>query len=310
MRNPHERCLVMGVLNVTPDSFSDGGVYNSIDAAVLQARTMIAAGADIIDIGGESTRPGAAMVTEAEEQHRILPVIAAIRRESVLPVSVDTRNAGTARLAIAEGADIINDISALRHDPRMAETAAAAGVPVILMHMQGTPATMQRAPQYTDVTGEVIAFFEERLSFARDAGISHLVIDPGIGFGKTLEHNLQLLRELPRLGVLGCSVLVGTSRKSFLGALTGADTPDRLPGSIASNLHVWERGAAVLRVHDVRAMRDALTVAEAIAGYHQAFQGATDSGSENTHAGAGERTSVEARQQRTADTVNGGTHAV
>lgn len=266
MRNPHERCLLMGVLNVTPDSFSDGGVYNSVDAAVLQARTMITAGADIIDIGGESTRPGAAVVTEAEEQRRILPVIAAIRRESVLPVSVDTRNAGTARLAIEEGADIINDISALRHDPRMAETAAAAGVPVILMHMQGTPATMQHAPRYTDVTGEVIAFFEERLSFARDAGLSQLVIDPGIGFGKTLDHNLQLLRELPRLGVLGCPVLVGTSRKSFLGALTGADTPDRLPGSIASNLHVWGRGAAVLRVHDVRAMRDALTVAEAIAG--------------------------------------------
>lgn len=310
MRDRGQHCLIMGVLNVTPDSFSDGGAFSAIDAALLHAREMVAAGADIIDIGGESTRPGAADVTEAEEQRRVLPVIAAIRRETDIPVSIDTRNAGTARAAVAEGADIINDVSALRHDARMAETVASTGAPLVLMHMLGTPATMQHAPRYEDVTTDVIAFLEQRLATAREAGITRIVIDPGIGFGKTLEHNLQLLRELPRLAVLGCPVLVGTSRKSFLGALTGADTKDRLPATIASNLLAWERGASVLRVHDVRAMRDALTVAEAIAGDRRTAPESAESASERSGGGAGGRTSIDARQQRMADAMNGGTHAV
>ena len=265
LRDPRQRCLVMGVLNVTPDSFSDGGVFASVDAALRQARRMIADGVDIIDIGGESTRPGAAVVGEEEERRRVLPVITAIRRESAVPISIDTRNAGTAHAAIAEGADILNDISALGHDPRMAGVAAEAGVPVVLMHMRGTPATMQDSPHYGDVTREVRTFLEERIAFARARGITRLIADPGIGFGKTLAHNLRLLHDLRRFDALDCPLLVGTSRKSFIGAITGAAVTDRLPGSIASALLAWQRGAGILRVHDVRATRDALAVAEAIA---------------------------------------------
>ena len=266
MRDPQQRCLLMGILNVTPDSFSDGGRHDSVEAALRHARRMIAEGADIIDVGGESTRPGAATVSREEERRRVLPVISALRRETDVPISIDTRNACTARAAIAEGAGIINDISALRHDAEMAATAAAAGVPVVLMHMQGDPATMQRKPEYADVLAELRRFFEERIAFALEQGIGQIVLDPGIGFGKTLEHNLRLLRELAAFGDLGHPVLVGTSRKSFIGALTGADTEHRLAGSIASGLLAWREGAGILRVHDVGAMRDALTVAEAIAG--------------------------------------------
>lgn len=266
MREARERCAIMGILNVTPDSFSDGGSHDTVDAALAHALAMIADGADIIDVGGESTRPGAAEIPVDEELRRVLPVITEIRRSSDIPISIDTRHAEVARAAIGEGADIINDVSALRHDPLMAATAAATGVPVVLMHMQGTPATMQRQPHYENVTEEVKLFFEERLAFCRAEGITRVVVDPGIGFGKGLEHNLQLLRELRALAPLGCPVLVGTSRKSFIGVLTGTEVGDRLPGSIASGLLAWQQGAGVLRVHDVRAMRDALRVAEAIAG--------------------------------------------
>lgn len=266
MREARERCVIMGILNVTPDSFSDGGSHDSVDTALAHALAMIDDGADIIDVGGESTRPGAAEISVDEELRRVLPVIAAIRRSSDIPISVDTRHAEVARAAIGEGAGIINDVSALRHDALMAATAAATDVPVVLMHMQGTPATMQRQPYYENVTEEVKLFFEERLSFCRAEGITRVVVDPGIGFGKGLDHNLQLLRELRAFAPLGCPVLVGTSRKSFIGALTGAEVGDRLPGSIASGLLAWQQGAGILRVHDVRAMRDALRVAEAIAG--------------------------------------------
>ena len=264
MREARERCVIMGILNVTPDSFSDGGSHGSVEAALAHALAMIADGADIIDVGGESTRPGSAEISVDEEMRRVLPVIAAIRRASDIPISVDTRHAEVARAAIEEGAGIINDISALRHDPHMAATAAATNVPVVLMHMQGTPATMQQQPHYKNVTEDVILFFEERLAFCRSEGITQIVVDPGIGFGKSLDHNLQLLRDLRAFASLGCPVLVGTSRKSFIGALTGAGVGDRLPGSIASGLLAWQQGAGMLRVHDVRAMRDALHVAEAI----------------------------------------------
>jgi dihydropteroate synthase len=266
MREARERCVIMGILNVTPDSFSDGGSHDGVDASLAHALLMIADGADIIDVGGESTRPGAAEIPVDEELRRVLPVIAAIRRESDIPISVDTRHSEVARAAMEVGAGIINDVSALRHDPRMAATAAAANVPVILMHMQGTPANMQRQPSYKNVTEEVILFFEERLAFCRVQGITRVVVDPGIGFGKSLDHNLQLLRELRTFAPLECPVLVGTSRKSFIGALTGAEVGDRLSGSIASGLLAWQQGAGILRVHDVRAMRDALRVAEAITG--------------------------------------------
>ncbi|MDX9757703.1 MAG: dihydropteroate synthase [Bacteroidota bacterium] len=264
IQHPGERCRIMGILNVTPDSFSDGGEHLRVADAVAHARSMIADGADIIDIGGESTRPGAAELPPDEELRRVLPVIEALRRESDIPISIDTRHADVARAALDAGADLINDVSALRHDPRMAEVAAACGAPVVLMHMAGTPATMQDAPSYKNVTQDIYIFFEERIAFCHAAGMTELVLDPGIGFGKTVAHNLQLVRELADFGPLGCPLLVGTSRKSFLGALTGAEPPDRLPGTIASCLSAWRRGAGILRVHDVRAVRDALRVADAI----------------------------------------------
>ncbi|MBE0642859.1 MAG: dihydropteroate synthase [Bacteroidetes bacterium] len=259
------RCLLMGILNVTPDSFSDGGAYAHRDAAVEHALGMCAAGADIIDIGGESTRPGAAEISESEEMDRVLPVIAALRACSEVPISVDTRHAAVAEAAIHAGADIVNDVSALRHDPLMAGVAARGAVPVVLMHMQGNPETMQHAPDYDNVVEEVNIFFEERIAFCRAAGITQLLLDPGIGFGKTVEHNLALLRGLGSFRHFGYPLLVGTSRKSFIGAVTGAAVDDRLPGSIASGVLAYMNGARILRVHDVRPMRAALDVAEAIA---------------------------------------------
>ena len=254
----------MGILNITPDSFSDGGSHARPADAITHAHAMIADGADIIDIGGESTRPGATEVPVEEELRRVLPVIEGLRRETDIPISIDTRHAEVARAALEAGADILNDVSALRHDPGMAGVAATSGAPVVLMHMAGTPATMQHAPSYNNVTQDLSIFFEERIAFCHATGITDIVIDPGIGFGKTLAHNLQLLRELEVFAPLGCPLLVGTSRKSFLGALTGAEPRDRLPGTIASSLLAWRHGAGVLRVHDVRALRDALRVAEAI----------------------------------------------
>ncbi len=257
-------CRLMGILNVTPDSFSDGGRFTGSAEAVDHALRMIEEGADVIDIGGESTRPGAEELTGDEELERVLPVIGELRRHTGIPLSIDTRKAAVARAAVREGADIINDISALRHDSAMADVAASEQVPVILMHMQGRPATMQDSPSYVDIVAEVKQFFIERLEFCRFRGITQVIVDPGIGFGKLLQHNLALLRSLPELTALGVPVLVGTSRKSFLGQITGQPVDKRLPGSIASNIYACMKGAGILRVHDVAEVGTALQVVQAI----------------------------------------------
>jgi dihydropteroate synthase len=254
----------MGIVNVTPDSFSDGGIHYSTVAAVDHALRLIEHGADIIDVGGESTRPGAAPVDETEEAGRVLPVIAGIRSRSGVAISIDTRKAAVARAAIEAGADIINDVSALRYDAAMLETAAAAATPVILMHMLGEPDNMQNDPRYVDVVQDVYEFFRKRLAVCTGAGITQLVIDPGIGFGKTLTHNLALLAGLPRMRELGVPLLIGVSRKSFLGQLTGSDVDQRLSGSLAAAVSALCSGAAIFRVHDVKEHRNALDVAWAI----------------------------------------------
>lgn len=259
-RGPH----LMGILNVTPDSFSDGGTHDGVDAAVEHALRMEAEGAAVIDIGGESTRPGAPEVPAAEEIARVVPVIETLRRHSGVPISIDTRKAAVAAAAIAAGADMLNDVSALRGDAEMTALAAGHDLPVVLMHMQGDPATMQRQPHYDDVVTEVLAFLGARIAHCRAAGVTRVIADPGIGFGKTLAHNLALLRALPRFHDLGVPLLLGTSRKSFIGQITGRPVEDRLAGSLASSVHAALRGAHILRVHDVAATRAALDVIDAI----------------------------------------------
>lgn len=260
------RTAVMGILNVTPDSFYDGGRRLKAEKAVADAMAMVEAGADIIDIGGESTRPGASPVSLDEELARVLPVIRSLRRLTQVPVSIDTYKAGVAEAALAEGADIVNDVSALTFDAGMAGLVAAEKVPVVLMHMQGTPRTMQVDPRYDDVVAEVRDFLARRVGFAVQRGIERdkIIIDPGIGFGKTLEHNLTLLRELPALARLGAPLLVGVSRKGFIGKLLGTAAEDRLEGSLAAVVVAVLGGAHVVRVHDVKATRDAVRVADAI----------------------------------------------
>ena len=253
----------MGVVNVTPDSFSDGGRYLDARAAIAHGRVLAGEGADLLDVGGESTRPGAEPVEAAEEAARVVPVIEALAPHT--PVSVDTTKASVARAAIAAGASVVNDVSALRFDPDLAGVVADAGVDCCLMHMQGEPRTMQDDPRYDDVVSEVKAHLEERAAFAVAAGIAEerIRVDPGIGFGKTVEHNLELLRRLDEIVALGFPVLVGTSRKGFLGKLTGREVGERLPGTIATNVLAFERGASIFRVHDVAPVRDALTVSAA-----------------------------------------------
>ncbi len=256
------RPVVMGVLNVTPDSFSDGGRFFAAEQAVERAAEMVAEGADIIDVGGESTRPGAEPVSAAHEMERVVPVIDVLSRELDVPVSVDTSKPEVIRAATAAGAGLVNDVRALR-EPGALEAAAAAGVPVCLMHMQGQPRTMQADPHYEDVVAEVTGFLRERIRAATAAGIddSQIVLDPGFGFGKRLEHNIALMRGLGRLAELDYPLLVGVSRKRMIGALLG-DRPveDRVPGSVAAGLAAVARGAAILRVHDVRETADALAV--------------------------------------------------
>jgi dihydropteroate synthase len=255
----------MGIVNVTPDSFSDGGRFLDPEAAVAHGRALRAEGADVLDVGGESTRPGAAPVGADAERARVEPVVAALAAEGAV-VSVDTTKASVARAALAAGARWVNDVSALRFDPDLAGVVADAGAEVCLMHMLGEPRTMQEAPRYDDVVDDVTAFLAERLAAAVAAGIAEerIWLDPGIGFGKTLEHNLALLGRLDELVALGRPVLVGTSRKSFLGRLAGGAGPDdRLPGTIATNVLARAKGAAAFRVHDVAAVRAALTVADA-----------------------------------------------
>ena len=264
-----DRPRIMGILNVTPDSFSDGGALASVQAAVARAKTMVA-DADILDIGGESTRPGAAEVDVAEEINRTAPVIRAIRDVGITtPISIDTRKATVAQAALAAGADMVNDVTALRFDPDMAHVVAEADVPVCLMHSQGRPETMQDDPRYDDVTFDVMDHLAERIEAAVSAGIpkAHLITDPGIGFGKKLEHNLTLLRDLAILHDLGCPILLGASRKRFIGTLSGVEAADaRLAGSLAVALHGIAQGVQILRVHDTSETRQALSLQLALSG--------------------------------------------
>ncbi|HYI35717.1 MAG TPA: dihydropteroate synthase [Thermoleophilaceae bacterium] len=258
---------VMGVVNVTPDSFSDGGRYLDPAAAVAHGAELVAEGAAILDVGGESTRPGADPVGLDEELRRVIPVVEGLaERVPGTAISIDTTKAGVARRAVTAGAAVVNDVSALRADPELAGVVAASGVACCLMHMLGEPRTMQDDPRYDDVVSEVKAFLEERLEFAVGHGVDEQAIwlDPGIGFGKTAEHNLELLARLDEIVALGRPVVVGTSRKSFLGRLAGGrELGRRLPGTIATNVMALERGASVFRVHDVAEVVDALAVAGA-----------------------------------------------
>jgi dihydropteroate synthase len=253
----------MGVVNVTPDSFSDGGIHLNPDAAAVAVRRMVEEGAAIVDVGGESTRPGSDGVSAEEELRRVVPVLDRLGAE--IPFSIDTSKAAVARAALERGAILVNDVTALRGDPGFAEVVAGADAYLCLMHMQGEPRTMQDEPRYDDVAGEVASFLEERLAFAVAQGVpeERICLDPGIGFGKTVEQNFELVRRLDVLLALGRPVLVGFSRKSSLRRLTGSD--DLLGASIAAAVAAFERGATILRVHDVRPHVDALTVAAAVA---------------------------------------------
>ncbi len=256
----------MGVVNVTPDSFSDGGDWFEPRAAIGRGRALSAAGADIVDVGGESTRPGAVEVGEAEECRRILPVVAALAADGV-PVSVDTRHPGVLRAALAAGASIANDVSALTADPASLGLVAGSGASAVLVHMQGSPETMQDAPRYDDVVEDVFAFLASRVAACRKAGIGpeRLAVDPGYGFGKTMEHNLALLQGLERFRALGCTVAIGVSRKASLGRLSGESDPKRrFPESLAAGLFALDRGVRLLRVHDVEETRRALAVWQAL----------------------------------------------
>jgi dihydropteroate synthase len=258
--------LIMGVVNVTPDSFSDGGLFLDADAAVEHGLRLVEEGAHILDIGGESTRPGAEPVTEDEERQRVLPVVERLAQEAGARLSIDTTKLAVARAALDAGATLVNDVSAFRFDPGMAALVAETGAGCCLMHMLGEPRTMQQDPRYDDVVSDVKAFLEERLAFAVSEGIDEerVWLDPGIGFGKTVEHNLELLRRLDEIVAIGRPVVVGTSRKSFLGKIAGGrDEDQRLPGTIATNVLALERGASVFRVHDVAQNVDALAVAAA-----------------------------------------------
>lgn len=257
---------VMGILNVTPDSFSDGGRYFAPEAALRHAREMVADGAQIIDVGGESTRPGSDLVGVDEELRRVLPVVEALAAEVALPLSVDTMKAEVARRALQAGAHLINDVSALRYDPEMAVVVAEARCSVCLMHMQGEPKTMQNEPHYDDVVAEVERYLVERMAFAVDAGIAEeqIILDPGIGFGKTVEHNLSLLRHLDRFVALGRPVLLGTSRKRFIAAIVGGDLAQRDLGTLVTTVAAALAGVHLFRVHDVKANVEALRMASAI----------------------------------------------
>jgi dihydropteroate synthase len=256
--------LVMGIVNVTPDSFSDGGLFLDADAAIAHGRELLAEGADILDIGGESTRPGAEPVEPDEEIRRVVPVIEALAADGAR-ISIDTTKAEVARRALAAGATIVNDVSALRFDPELAAVTAEARATCVLMHMLGEPRTMQVDPRYDEVVSDVKTFLEQRLAYAVAQGIPEdkVWLDPGIGFGKTLEHNLELIGRLDEIVAIGRPVVFGASRKSFLGKLTGRQVDERLAGTIAANIIAHDRGARVFRVHDVAATVDALKVATA-----------------------------------------------
>ncbi len=258
------RPYVVGILNVTPDSFSDGGQFMTADAAFRQIEAMVADGADMIDIGAESTRPGAELVGVDEELRRLDPILSGIRSRFDIPISVDTMKARVADFALHCGAQYINDVSAMRMDAKMASVIASHHKGVILMHMQGLPQTMQIAPYYDEVVSDVCMFLTERIATAKAAGITDIVVDPGMGFGKTIEHQVQLMVHLDQVAQLGCPVMLGVSRKSMIGALTGATLENRLSGSLAAAVMGLTKGASMFRVHDVAETRHALDVAFAI----------------------------------------------
>jgi dihydropteroate synthase len=262
----HDRPLIMGVINVTPDSFYDGGCYLDAAAAVAHAVRLEEEGADLLDVGAESTRPGAHVVNEAEEHRRAIPVVTAMAKAVTVPISIDTSKATVACAALDAGAVLVNDITALRGDPAMVDVVVRARAGIVLMHMQGTPRTMQQAPHYDDVVEEVSAFFEERIRFATAHGIvrRQIILDPGIGFGKLLAHNLALLAQLRRFLQFECPLLVGVSQKGFLGQLLDRPVQERQWGTAAAVAMAVDRGAGILRVHDVRAMKDVVRVTAAI----------------------------------------------
>lgn len=261
-----DRPLLMGIVNVTPDSFFDGGRFLDPQAAVAHAWRLVEEGADLLDIGGESTRPGSVPVEETEERRRLIPVVTAVAKAVSVPISVDTSKAVVAKAAIDAGAVMVNDVTALRGDPAMVDAIVVSGVGVVLMHMQGTPQTMQKAPQYHDVVEEVEDFLAERVRFALERGIAknQIMLDPGIGFGKTLVHNLDLLAQLRTFTKLGFPLLVGPSRKGFIGELVEQSVQDRAWGTAGAIALAVEQGAHVLRVHDVAGMKDVVKVAAAI----------------------------------------------
>ncbi len=256
----------MGIINLTPDSFSDGGRFRGVEEALAEAEAMVAAGAGLIDVGGESTRPGAEVVSTAEELARVLPFVEAAGARLPVPLSVDTRKAEVARAALDAGAAIVNDVSALRHDPTLGEVAAEVGAGVVLMHMRGEPATMRELARYDDVPREVASELGEAVERARHAGIADtsIVLDPGIGFAKTATHSFAILAQLEPLLTLGFPVMVGPSRKSFLGSVTNAEPQRRAPGTVAACVAAYLQGARIFRVHDVEPVIQALAVAEAI----------------------------------------------
>jgi dihydropteroate synthase len=260
---PHTH--VMGILNVTPDSFSDGGSWSDPDRAVQHARRMVEEGASIVDVGGESTRPGALPVPADQEKERVLPVVERLARDGIL-VSIDTSKARVAEAAFRAGAKVLNDVTALRGDPGMARAAARAGAAVLLMHMKGTPRSMQRNPRYRDVVAEILRFFRENLRIALRAGIARdrILVDPGIGFGKRPEHNVEILRRLGEFRSLGCALAIGTSRKSFIGHVLGRPVNERLHGTAATVAAAILRGAHVVRVHDVREMVDVVRMTDVL----------------------------------------------
>ncbi|MDP8213629.1 MAG: dihydropteroate synthase [Candidatus Euphemobacter frigidus] len=260
------KTVIMGALNLTPDSFFDGGFYPTVDEAVNRALAMEEAGAGIIDLGGESTRPGAVSVPEEEELQRIMPVLERLVERLTIPISIDTYKAGVARRALGAGASIINDISALRFDPGLVSVVAESMGPYVMMHMKGTPGTMQNAPAYRDVMAEIKEFFRERLHRAEEEGITleRIIIDPGIGFGKTLEHNLTILAGLASLAELGRPILLGPSRKSFIGAILDKPPADRLWGTAGAVAACIAHGAHIIRVHDVEVMKDLSTVMDRV----------------------------------------------
>jgi len=262
------RTWLMGIINATPDSFADGGLYLQEEQAVEHGLRLVAEGADIIDVGGESSRPGADPVTEEEERRRVVPVIKKLRKRSDVLISVDTMKAAVARGALAAGADIINDISAFSTDPEMISAVKESGASVVIMHMKGTPKTMQADPKYENVTTEIRSFLAQKLKQAEMAGIppERIIIDPGIGFGKNVEHNLTLLREQDEFLVFGRPLLLGISRKSFIGAILGLPTGERLEGTIAAAVISVIRGAHILRVHDVEKVKRAVRLTEAALG--------------------------------------------